>query len=456
MKFIAIISCFLFSYVTLTANATAVTAEPTVVETAETAKGEQVYKINLQSAMDLAVEHSYALKAAQASKNSAQYTSNGAYRALAPNLSGSASNIWQNTSMDSTAFNSTEKNLTSQGTLTLSQPLLGLIPLSHTVEQKNIALKISQTLENASKNQAALLGAQYYLNLQLALAQLSIANANLTTLQKSKQDAETLFQTGSIYKDDYLRILLQYTQAQQGVVSAQSGYDVAKFSLAQSLGLKNPELVQVEPQSVSYWESKKFNIPDLEVSKQIALKHNQNIQAAEENIKLAEVNKTLSEDNYLPSLNAVVNYNKNLNSYDYQNSPTHPENTLSYGFQLTWNIWDWGVRAAQNSALTEQIANEKYQSEEEKETILNNVVSQYYTIENNVNAVKTAITSVATASEAFDLVSFRFLNGQVTALDLVTAQQNLTTSKADLAQARFNLDLAWLTFQTVLGKSPSI
>ncbi|MES2614150.1 MAG: TolC family protein [Bdellovibrionota bacterium] len=413
------------------------------------------YKIDLQSAMNLAAQHSYNLKAAQANTNSAQDTYNSAFRALWPNLTGAANSTWQNNTLGQNAFHSTPQNLSSSGTLTFTQPLLGIIPLAHTVEQKNIALKISQTLRAASEIQAALLGAQYYLNLQLAFARVAIAQANITTLQKSKQDAQSLFETGSIYKDDYLRILLQYTQAQQSLVNEKSGLNIALFSLAQSLGINSANDMKVIASDLSHWEKNNFNLPDLEESKQIAFKQNQNILVAQSNVQLAEMNKTLSEDNYLPSLNAVVSYTKNFNSYDIHTNLS-PENTVAYGFSLTWNIWDWGVRSAQNSALVEQVSSQEYLSESEKETILNSVVSQYYSIVNNISAVKTAKESVTTADEAFNLVSFRFLNGQVTALDLITAQQNLTASKADLAQARFNLDLAWLTFQTVLGKNPAL
>jgi outer membrane protein len=416
---------------------------------------QKIYSINLQTAINLALKHSYELKAAQSRTNVASDNKTAALRAFAPTITASASHSWQNSANESNIFHSNEKNLTSQGGLTLTQPIFGVVTLFHSKTQKDISLEIAKYLEKSSQNQAALFGAQYYLNVQLAMAQLETANASLTTLQKSKQDADSSFQTGSIYKDDYLRILLQYTQASQAVSTAQSSLNVALFALAQSLGIANPDNMKVAFQPLSYWESNNFKLPNLEDAKKIALEQNSDILAAQENIKLAQINKTISEDNYLPTLNAFVDYEKNFNSIDVQNNKK-TDAVVDYGLKLTWNIWDWGVRAAQNSALTDEISNQKYLSEQEKETILNNVVSQYYKILDNISALKTAKASVATSDEAFNLVSFRFLNGQVSALELITAQQNLATSKSALAQARFNLDLAWLTFQTVLGKNPTL
>ena len=174
-----------------------------------------------------------------------------------------------------------------------------------------------------------------------------------------------------------LTILLQYTQAQQSLVNAKSDLSLAEFSLAQGLGIEHIENMEVKKSDVSHWEKHKLTLPNLEESKLIALHQNDDILVQEKNIQLALINKTLSEDNYLPSLNAVVNYNRNFN---YQESnlakPTDAIEGLSYGFQLTWNIWDWGVRAAQNGALTEQIEAQKDKTESEKEIVLNNGIDE--------------------------------------------------------------------------------
>lgn len=413
------------------------------------------YKINLEIAVNLAVTHSYKLKASQAAINVAQNSSNAAFRSFAPNISATGTNIWEFENSNKNSVAPRDQYLKSQGQLTVTQPILGLVTLMHNLNQKEVSLKIAQEMEKSNQIQAALLGAQYYLNVQLALAQLSISQANLTTIAKSKEDAQTLYQTGSIYKDDYLRILLQFNQAQQSLTAAQSHLIAAQFILAQSLGIPNPDDMQIEPQSNSNCESKNINLPDLEQAKQEALLHNKDIQIADKNLELAKANRVLGVDNYLPALNAVAIYTKNFNDYSV-NHKLSPDNIFAYGFQLNWNIWDWGVRSAENTALIEQISQQENLFEEQKEAILNNVVSQYYAIKNSLSAVKTAQESVSTSDETFSLVSYRFLNGQLSAFDLITAQQNLATSKADLAQARFNLDLAWITFQTILGKLPSV
>lgn len=418
-------------------------------------------KINLESAMKLAIQHSYSLKSAQANLNSSEFEEGATFGSLAPNLSGSGNLNWSqgNQSSDSFSFPQNALNSSSNATLTITQPIFGIIPTIHTLNQKGITTNINKIMLEQTKIQAALFGATYYLNAQLASQQLAIANATLDTVKKSKDDAEALYQTGSIFKDDYLRIILQNSQAQQAVNNAKSQLEIAFFSLAQAIGISDQNTIKLDSNNISSWEMRNPKIPDLEKAKNIALKNNQSILIAKNNIKFAEMNKTLNLDNYLPSLNAFVSYTKNLNPSASASNPsslTNNDNYITYGLQISWNIWDWGVRNAQDNALTEQISNQRYLEKSQKEQILNQVVQIYSTIQNNISAVSLAKDAVNTAEEAYKLVSYRFLNGQVAALDLVTSQQSLTTAKASLAQSRFNLDLAWLSFQTIIGLEPKL
>ncbi len=418
-------------------------------------------KINLESAMKLAIQHSYSLKSSQANLNSSEFEESATIRSLAPNLSGSGILNWSqgNQSSDSFSFPQNAPNSNSNATLTITQPIFGIIPIIHNINQKEITTNIHKIMFEQTKIQAALFGATYYLNTQLASQQLSIANATLDTVKKSKDDAEVLYQTGSIFKDDYLRIILQYSQTQQTVNNAKSQLEIALFSLAQAIGISDPNIIELDSNNISSWEMRNPKIPELEKAKNIALKNNQSILIAKNNIKFAEVNKKLNLDNYLPSLNAFVSYTKNLNpSTSASNSGllTNNDNYITYGIQMSWIIWDSGVRNAQDNALAEQISNQKYLEKSQKEQILNQVVQNYSTIQNNISAVSLAKDAVNTAEEAYKLVSYRFLNGQVAALDLVTSQQSLTTAKASLAQSRFNLDLAWLSFQTIIGLEPKL
>lgn len=418
-------------------------------------------KMNLETAMKMAIQHSYSLKSTQAILNSSEFEEKGTLRSLAPTLTGNGNLNWSQGSqnINSLSFPQNSPNSSSNAALTLTQPIIGIIPILHTLEQREITININKALLQQTKIQASLFGATYYLNTQLASQQLSIINATLDTVKKSKDDAEVLYQTGSIFKDDYLRILLQYSQTQQAVSNAKSQFEIALFSLMQATGLNDQTKIELDSNDTSTWEIKNPKIPDLEKAKKIALKNNQSLLIAKNNIKFAEINKTLNLDNYLPSLNTFISYTKNLNpnsSGNNTNSLTGYDNYITYGVQMSWNIWDWGIRDAQNSALTEQISNQRYLEKSQREQILNQVVQNYITIQNNINAVSLAKDSVNTAEEAYKLVSYRFLNGQVAALDLVTSQQSLTTAKASLAQSRFNLDLAWLSFQTTLGLDPSL
>ena len=117
----------------------------------------------------MAVDHSNDLKAAHANTRGADDGTSKTFRALFPNLSAKSDYLWQNNNVNNHSFDSSGRNLNSTGTLTLSQPLLNLIPLAHQMKQSAITLEINQELEKSTQIQAALMGAQYFLNYQLLM-----------------------------------------------------------------------------------------------------------------------------------------------------------------------------------------------------------------------------------------------------------------------------------------------
>ena len=126
-----------------------------------------------------------------------------------------------------------------------------------------------------------------------------------------------------------------------------------------------------------------FEARDLEDAKKIALKNNQSILIAKENIKYAEVTKTLNLDNYLPSINAFISYTKNINpssSTNNSNSLSSSDNYVSYGLQMSWNLWDWGIRNNQDNSLNEKVVTQKYLEKNQKEQILNQVFQNWFHI----------------------------------------------------------------------------
>lgn len=410
--------------------------------------------IDLQTAMQYAVTHSFSLKASQADRNSAEYTRSQALRSLGPNLSVSADNMWTEENPSAKEVGPKDKNLSTKGGLVLTQPILGLVKLAHTYQRNDVAAGIAQLLVSQSQNQAALTGAQLYLNTQLAMQQLSIAQANLATALKSKEDAEVLLQTGSIYKEDYLNLLLQHSKARQAEHEARSQLDLTRFALAQALGIDDEEGMRVKQEGISCWENGKRSLPALSEVKKSILEGNLQLRVDKKNVELAQENKKIAFDDYLPNLDFVVGFDHVFHAPETLGNPV-PDDTLSYGFRLTWNLWDWGMRQAQNSALTEQVAKQTNLAEASRQSILTDSVTLYYQIKNNLNAIDIQKEAVKNAQEAYQLVSYRFLNGQVKSLDLITAQENVSTTKANLTQARFNLDSAWINFQVLRGQDPS-
>ena len=173
--------------------------------------------ISLKEAIELAAKNSYAVKASLDGVESAIYQKRAVISTFFPQVNIGASLAYtENNPTHSSErpfrFSDQSKN---QLSVTVNQPIIQIIPNLYVMSQKEILANIQKLGLQKQSTQAEVVGATSYLNVQLAKAQKEITQANLETVKRSLQDAELLLQTGSIYKDDYLRIELQYAQAKQ-------------------------------------------------------------------------------------------------------------------------------------------------------------------------------------------------------------------------------------------------
>jgi outer membrane protein TolC len=124
---------------------------------------------------------------------------------------------------------------------------------------------------------------------------------------------------------------------------------------------------------------------------------------------------------------------------------------MSYGLQFSWVILDWGVRQAQISDAIASEQKAKYNLENLNLNARIDITNSYLQLQNAIQVLDSAKVSVQYAQDAYSQMKARFDNGQVTATDLISSANDQTTARANLANAKGSLDLAWITFQKSTG-----
>jgi len=123
---------------------------------------------------------------------------------------------------------------------------------------------------------------------------------------------------------------------------------------------------------------------------------------------------------------------------------------------LQWLLFDFGERAAAVRGAREELlmANLAFNATHQK--LVFEVSRNYYTYNNQRDAVRVAQSALDTASTVPDAVAARFKNGLATEPELLQAEQQLAQSRFDLERALGNRTDSLVDLLISIGLSPSV
>lgn len=422
--------------------------------------------LTLEAAMNMAEVYSFSAKMAQQEFYVTESKEDSVLRGMLPTVSISANYMQNSDSVNPLVGNSTAMaygypdTTSSTGTITVTQPIIGLVPMFYSLQQASALTRAALQNRNQSRIDARFYGAQAFINLQKADQLLKAAKSAMEVSEKQLNDGNAQFNAGRLTNADLLKFKLDFENSKTSVLQAQTTYKVALITLAEAIGIKNSSAITVASSEKSVWEMKSQKLPALENILYPGLARRNDIVAAKENINAAANGKYTSYSSYLPSLNFVANYTRNFMAKDatvgtqtYNSADIQDQ--FSYGLQLSWTILDWGVRQAQISGAVAAEQKAKFNLENLNVNARIDITNSFLQLQNAIQVLDSAKVSVQYAQDAYSQMKARFDNGQVTATDLITAANDQTNARANLANARGSLDLAWITFQKSTGSRPT-
>jgi len=129
--------------------------------------------------------------------------------------------------------------------------------------------------------------------------------------------------------------------------------------------------------------------------------------------------------------------------------------SFAAGVQADWVLYDGGIRDAARHLAASQKRQSELQLAQFRDTINTDIAQAADELKTKVNALQTAENSVLLSKETLGLVRAQHDAGTATQLDLLTAQDALTTAETSVAQAHFDLALGELQLQRLAGTFPT-
>lgn len=291
---------------------------------------------------------------------------------------------------------------------------------------------------------------------------LTVAQRKYATAQEALEQAKHFYgisqdseRAGQSPHSDVIKAEIQYRQQQQAFDEAKLAMEGARLDLAVVLfPTLNENFTVVDDLDSA------VGLPPFSEVKSIAGKDNPDLRAAMEVLRQADLDVTAAKGAFLPAFytDSVYGIEANafaLHSVNVEEPRAGVLPNLGYFVTVGVNVpvWDWGTlrsKLHQSEIKREQA---RVELTEAQRTMLSNLYGFYNEASVAREAVEQTRHTADLAAESMRLVTLRYQSGVSTALEVVDAENTLTSARNayDDAQARYRVALANL--QTVTGSS---
>jgi len=277
--------------------------------------------------------------------------------------------------------------------------------------------------------------ARAWFTVRKAGAFLAAAEASVKAFETNLGIAKTRFTEGTLLKPDVLDLEVRLAQAQEDLLRARNGHELAQRALGNLLGLEN-EAAQVAETLVP------LVVPPAghDFSSRPELSANQfRTVAAEAELRRARAG-------YLPSLNA-------FGAVDYDYGWRNDSGAASYtaGLMLKWNLWDGRETKGRVGEAGAQL--EMAEEWERKVRLEIDLQVSQARLALREAGERLAVTekTVALAEESVQLTRARFEEGRALASQLIDAETALTGARVRRISAQTDQQIAIAALRRALG-----
>jgi outer membrane protein TolC len=295
---------------------------------------------------------------------------------------------------------------------------------------------------------------QAYYGFVVAQRKYSIAQRAAGEAQHFFDITQKLERGGEVAHSDTIKAQLQLQQQQRALQEAQLEMDRSRLELAVII-FPNfnqdfttvDDLENIEP------------LPAYQEAEATASKENPQLGAALAALRAASQEVAVAWNGFLPSLGVDYFYgidasNFAANGFDRSVLPPRPVRNLGYAATATLQlpIWNWG--AGRSKLKSAHLARD--QAQVELSFAQRKLVADLKTLYAEAQTARAELESLRQsadlAGESLRLTTLRYQAGEATALEVVDAQNTLTTAQSALGDGQVRFRVALANLQTLTGR----
>ena len=311
------------------------------------------------------------------------------------------------------------------------------------IKSAKASARASGGLAEASRLDVALATRTQYYELYKAEQLRAVRQEGVTLAQDQLERAETLFELGSVARNDVLQARVNLQQARLDEISARNAVEVQRARLAQILGLSVITPLEISS-TIPPPGPLAAEVDSAAIYRQ-ALEERPDLAAAREIVNSAQADLGSAKADYYPELfgraNLFWNWRRGVDVVGAREIDNDSNGwSAQAGVQIS--VFDGLLREGQVNAAKGSLASERSRLYQQQLAVQVEVKEAILGVREASQSIAAAQEGVGLAEENLKLAQERYQVGSGTILELNEAQQSLTESRSALVDAEAALRVA--------------
>ncbi|MFW9087810.1 TolC family outer membrane protein [Pseudomonas sp. P2758] len=354
------------------------------------------------------------------------------------------------TSLDERARNNDtdKRNYNSYGSsLTLQQPLLDYE--AYAAYRKGVAQSLFADENFRGKSQELLVRVlDNYTKALFAQDQIDIAQAKKKAYEQQFQQNEHMFKQGEGTRTDILEAESRYELATAEEIEARDEQDASLRELGALIGVPAVDINDLAPLDQNF-QTFALLPANYDTWHELAITNNPNLASQRQAVEVARYEVERNRAGHLPKVSSYASLRQNESESGNTYNQRYETNTI--GFEVNVPLYAGGGVSASTRQASRTMEQAEYELDGKTRETLIELRRQFSACLSGVNKLRAYQKALSSAEALVVSTKQSILGGERVNLDALNAEQQLFTTRRDLAQARYDYLMAWTKLHYYAG-----
>ena len=326
----------------------------------------------------------------------------------------------------------------------ISLPIYTGGQLTRGIDAAEATVSVRQSQARASTQEVKLAVARHYIDVLRAERGLAVADGTVRSLAAHVRDVESMFESGSVARNDYLAAAVSLADSEQRRLQANNRLDLAKAAYNRALGRSLDESVSLDDKLPDIDPT--LDLESLESLTEIALSHRDELAGLDASADAYRSQSESARRGTRPQLAVTGGY------MALQNDFLNREEFWMVGIGVRWNLFDAGQARERASALLFRSKAVAQKRNNLRSLIELQVRQSWLRLNETRERKRLTARAVEQAEENLRVVRDRYRNGEGTNTEVLDAEVLRSLSRSNFDNADFDAKLALYELARGVGR----